>query len=259
MVDERLSIIIPALNEAPRLEGIVEQVRRLPGPTQIIVADGGSDDGTEQLLERFPEVELVRGPLGRGSQQNAGAARARGSLLWFLHADSVVPEGAATLIRRTLADPGLAGGAFRFALDAPGWKYRVIEFGVYLRAEWLGRPYGDQGYFLRRSLFEQLGGFPEQPWLEDLHFLKRWKQAGPVVVLPVKLRTSARRWRAHGALSTTLRNWSIAILDALGVSFETLDRWFGTRKKSTDGTDADVPASPDAGRNEDPLDSHARS
>src|SRR5688500_12281657 len=143
------------------------------------------------------EVIVVDGA-HRAAQMNAGAARASGDWLLFLHADSRLPPGWEDRLR---AAPAAAiGGWFRFALDDPAWQARVIERGVAWRVRLLRLPYGDQGVFVRRDAFRQLGGFAPLPLLEDVDFVRRLRRAGPVFEVPLPLLTSSRRWRRDGWL-----------------------------------------------------------
>lgn len=149
---------------------------------------------------------------------NAGAREARGRYLWFLHADCAAPAGALSELRRVLADERVALGAFRFVLDAPGAVYRLVELGVRLRCIFRRTPYGDQGLFVRREIFESIGGFEEIPILEDVRFVGAAREYGEVRVVDLPLVTSARRWRRGGVVRTTARHQLILLLDGLGVS-----------------------------------------
>ena len=155
---------------------------------------------------------------------NAGAAVASGRWLLFLHADSQLPHG----WREALADvsDAAAGGWFRFALDDPAWQARALERLVAWRVRWLRLPYGDQGLFVRREVFETLGGFREIPLLEDVEFVGRLVRTAPVEELPLPLATSPRRWRRDGWLRRSARNMTIVALYACGVPPARLTRWY---------------------------------
>jgi rSAM/selenodomain-associated transferase 2 len=217
------SVIIPTLNEADRIEATIARTREL-GPCEIIVADGGSTDGTRELASGANLA--LQTPRGRAVQQNAGAAVAHGDVLLFLHADCWLEAGALEAIQASLSDARTVGGCFRQTIDAPGIAYRVLEFGNALRVRTLGWAYGDQGLFVRREVFTALGGFPELPIMEDLYFTKRLKRAGRFQLLPQRLHVSPRRWEQAGIVRQTLRNWRLIALAHCGVSPERLARQY---------------------------------
>jgi rSAM/selenodomain-associated transferase 2 len=168
-------------------------------------------------------VIWVESTTGRGTQLNAGAARATGEWLWFVHADSRLPSGWLAAFREmTLSD--VSGGAFTFALDSPAWQARLLERAVALRVRWFNLPYGDQGLFVRRRIFESLGGFAPLPLMEDVEFVRRLTRSGPVRHLTLRLTTSARRWEHEGWLRRSVRNLTTLGLYTMGVSPERLAR-----------------------------------
>ena len=215
----KLSVVIPVLNEAPHI-GAAIQSARSAGDCEVIVVDGGSTDGTPEAAAEADQV--ISAPRGRGTQQNAGAAAACGDTLLFLHADCRLPPGCADSIARVQADPRCIGGCFRQAIDAVGARYRLLESGNAWRVRLLGWAYGDQGIFVRRSVFESLGGFPDVPLMEDLYFMKRLKRRGRFALLPDRLQVSARRWQRHGVIGQTLRNWRLITLAHCGVPLDSL-------------------------------------
>jgi rSAM/selenodomain-associated transferase 2 len=160
---------------------------------------------------------------------NAGAAAATGEWLLFLHADSTLPPGWMEAITRL--DDAVIGGWFRFALDDPAWQARVIERLTAWRVARLRLPYGDQGFFVRRRTFEAIGGFRELPLMEDVEFVRRLVRAGRVAELPLRLRTSARRWRRSGWFRRSLKNLLLVSLYFLGVNAERLARWYPARPR----------------------------
>ncbi|HBB40018.1 MAG: glycosyltransferase [Nitrospirae bacterium CG18_big_fil_WC_8_21_14_2_50_70_55] len=212
-----VSVVIPTLNEERELPSCLAALTRQVGPIEVVVVDGGSRDATCAIARSLSGVRVVECEAGRGRQMNAGARATRGDLLWFLHADCEPPAGAATAIRRALADPETALGAFRFALDARGWLYRVVEAGVRLRGYLLRLPYGDQGLFLRRTTFAALGGFCEEPLFEDLELVRAARLAGRVTILPLALPTSARRCQRDGIVRTTVRNQLLRLGERCGL------------------------------------------
>jgi rSAM/selenodomain-associated transferase 2 len=181
----------------------------------VIVVDGASEDETREIAGPLAD-RVLAGPVGRGPQMNAGAAVARGEILFFLHADTVVPEGFAAAI--VAACRNAIGGRFDVALSAPGVAFRLIEAAINLRSRWSGVFTGDQGLFIRRDVFDKLGGFPEQPLLEDLVLSRAMRRHGPVAPLRQRLHTSARRWQLHGIVHTIALMWWIRTLYFLGVS-----------------------------------------
>lgn len=219
-----ISIIIPVLNEEENLERLLSSLKRFEG-AEVIVADGGSTDRTPEIA-RHRGIRVVTGPAGRGVQQNAGARVARGDVLVFLHCDALVPDDFVSALQKVLDTPGIAAGAFRLKIDAEGLAYRMVEWGANVRAKCLGLPYGDQVLFMTREAFERAGGFPNQPLLEDVELVRRLKKFGRIGIAGTAVGTSARRWQRLGAVRTMLVNQLILIGYVLGVSPQTLARWY---------------------------------
>ena len=220
----RLSVIVPTLNEAAVIRRTLEQLRRASG-VEIVVADGGSRDATRDIAAATgADVLVVAG--GRAAQLNAGAAASRGSILLFLHADTIVPDDYAALIRRALEDPAVAAGAFSFRTDGSGAALRLVAWGANLRSSLFRWPYGDQGLFMERRVFDELGGFAPLPIMEDFELVSRLRRRGTVVTLDAAAVTSARRWEHLGALRTTVRNLVMIAGFHAGVSPERLARFY---------------------------------
>ncbi len=196
-----ISVIIPTLNEAERIASTIRRVQT-HGAAEIIVVDGGSADGTAEIAASLG-VTVLGSAANRGLQLNLGALRASGSILLFLHADTELPVDFAERIRRTLAIPGIAGGAFRFRLDGSGWQLRLVERVVALRCKLFQLPYGDQAIFVTKEMFERVGRFPESPVMEDFDFIARLKKLGRVAIAEADAVTSARRWRRIGVWRMT--------------------------------------------------------
>jgi rSAM/selenodomain-associated transferase 2 len=211
-VTARISVVVPARNEAKTIARALSRLRE-PGVVEVIVVDGGSTDETRAIAAPLAD-RVIEAPPGRARQMNAGAAAARGDILLFLHADSILPRGFAAVV--VAACERAIGGRFDVTLDAPGILFRVIERGINWRSRWTGLFTGDQGLFIRRAVFEDLGGFPEQPLLEDLALARAMKRRGPVAALRERIATSARRWQRHGVVRTVLLMWWIRGRWALG-------------------------------------------
>jgi rSAM/selenodomain-associated transferase 2 len=209
-----VSVIIPTLNEEGCLAQTLHALRQ-QGPREIIVADGGSDDGTRRAADGADC--FLAAPRGRAAQMNAGAAVAAGEGLLFLHADCVPEAGALAEAGRLLARPGVAAGCFRMRVAAEGPLYRLIDACATARVRLTGIVYGDQGLFVRRDVFERAGGFPPLRLMEDVFLSRTLSRMGRVVVAGRHLFVSPRRWQRAGLVRQTLRNWTLTALAAGGV------------------------------------------
>jgi rSAM/selenodomain-associated transferase 2 len=206
---DRVSVIIPALNEERHIAATLSAVAQSPCH-EVIVIDGGSTDTTVQHAKKAGVTVLDSKP-GRARQMNAGAVRAEGSSLLFLHADTLLPRGWAEVVPRTLSAPGVVAGAFRFRIADSFAGKSFVEWATGFRSRWLQRPYGDQGLFLSRALFEEMGGFADLPIMEDYEFSARLRRRGRIVTVGEAALTSARRWQTLGVARTTFRNqWMLA-------------------------------------------------
>lgn len=225
-----VAIVVPALDEEDHVPAALRSARRAFGAaTDLVVVDGGSDDGTRERARERARLVLEEPP-GRGRQLNAGARAARGRILVFLHADTRLQPGSGDLVRRALAEPGVSGGCFRFAVDPPappGTRWAALEAAVRLRTRLLRTATGDQAIFTTRRAFERAGGFPELPLFEDVVFVRRLRRLGRFRPVPALARTSRRRWEAEGFWSTVLRHWALRGAFAAGVAPERLARWYG--------------------------------
>jgi rSAM/selenodomain-associated transferase 2 len=211
-----LSIIVPCLNEA---EGIREALAALAPlrarGAEVIVVDGGSGDGTEQRAA--PHADCVIGaPRGRASQMNAGAARARGEILLFLHADTLLPESADTLIIDGLNRSRRGWGRFDVVITGRNPLLRVVAWLMNARSRLTGIATGDQAIFTTRSLFTAAGGYPEIALMEDIALCKQLKRFGPPLCLRHRLIASGRRWEKHGVVRTVLLMWRLRLAYWLG-------------------------------------------
>jgi uncharacterized protein len=213
---DRVSVIIPALNEERNIATTLRAVGQSPCH-EVIVVDGGSTDVTVQRAKEAGVTVMTSKP-GRARQMNAGAAAAEGGSLLFLHADTLLPPGWAEAVHRTLCAPGVAAGAFRFCIAGSFAGRSFIEWTTGLRSRWLQRPYGDQGLFLTRALFEEMGGFADLPIMEDYELSARLRRRGKIVTVGEAALTSGRRWETLGVVRTTLRNQCMLAGYHLGVS-----------------------------------------
>jgi rSAM/selenodomain-associated transferase 2 len=214
---------VPVLDEARALPGLLDHLGRLPGRWEVIVSDGGSADGTPALVR--PPARLVEAPPGRATQQNAGAAAARGDALVFLHADSRLPAGAYASLASALRDPACPGGNFRLRFDGDDGFSRSLT-AWYAVQRRLGIYYGDSTLWLRRGAWEALGGFADLPIMEDYDLVRRLERLGPTACLPGPALTSSRRWRSLGVRRTVLAWVVIRWAWLAGVPAERLARLY---------------------------------
>jgi glycosyltransferase involved in cell wall biosynthesis len=261
----KLSVIIPVLNERDTLPATIAALRACHGVAEIIVSDGGSTDGTVPWLQAQSDIVLVRSIRGKGPQMNVGAAAAfdasgpshipesaiteiaatetaftettatktiaapgpRDIALLFLHADCLISQPAIDALYTALADQQLAGGAFyiRFT-EAHPRSLRLVAWGINVRARFRNSATGDQGIFVRKSVFDSIGGAPEWPLFEDVELVRRIKRAGKFVVLKTPITVSGRRYIRHGVLRTALLIYSLRLAYWLGVPPQRLKNWF---------------------------------
>lgn len=223
-----ISVIIPTYNESATITETIGRLCPWRDDLEIIVADGGSSDGTTGLVG--PEARLVLAPRGRASQMNAGAALATGETLLFLHSDSRLPQDFLQQLALALSDRGVAGGAFKIQIDHPGLFFRLTSLGSNLRAALTGIYFGDQAIFVRRDVFQQTGGFPLIALMEDWEFSRTLRRAGKTRLLPGPVTTSARRWLIHGKWRTAWLMNKIKTLYLLGASPEDLKKLYSDRR-----------------------------
>jgi len=222
----RLSVIIPALDEAPGIVALLESLQALRRRGhEVIVVDGGSSDTTLALAAPLADRALAA-PRGRAMQMQAGALQAGGNVLWFLHADSRIPQDAERFIAAALQSPGAQWGRFDVKLADAGPLLRLVARLMNLRARLSGIVTGDQGLFVRRAAFTRSGGFPPIPLMEDIALSRTLKRISRPVVAAAKLQTSARRWQRHGTLRTILAMWLLRFGYWLGLRPQLLARYY---------------------------------
>lgn len=203
-----LSIIIPTLNEAANLPALLAELAPLQARgAQIIVADGGSTDASRDLLPAA--VEWLDAPRGRARQMNAGAAQASGSVLWFVHADTRLPAEADQLIEAALAGGRHCWGRFDLRIDGRPWLLKVVARLISWRSRLTSIATGDQGIFVLRSHFETLGGYADQPLMEDIELCMRLRQLSAPACIGTRLSTSGRRWEQRGVWRTIWLMWRL--------------------------------------------------
>lgn len=218
-----LSIIIPVLNEAPLLKEFLGHLRTLGPALEIIVVDGGSSDETTAIAGVLAH-RVLTASRGRASQMNAGAAIARGDVLWFLHADLKAPWNAVAQIAALLANPKIVGGCFRLRYPRRQWVYRVSDSLGNRGVNVFGFALGDHGIFCRRSAFERAGGYPIVPILEDAEMYRRLRRLGGMNQLPEEIVSSPRTFERWGPYRTTSVYFLILVLYVMGAPIEWLNR-----------------------------------
>ncbi|MGF2038128.1 MAG: TIGR04283 family arsenosugar biosynthesis glycosyltransferase [Nostoc sp. CmiVER01] len=224
----KISIIIPAINEAGNIKKAIATTQANLH-IEVIVVDGGSSDDTVAIAQSLG-VKIISSSPGRAVQMNRGAVAASGEILLFLHADTCLPTGFDDMVRTALQQPETVAGAFKLQIDASLLSLRWVELGVNLRSHFYQMPYGDQAIFLTKAAFQQIGGFPELFIMEDFELMRRLKRIGRIVIIPTPVVTSARRWLKKGVFKTTLLNQIVIIAYLLGVSPKRIRCWYRQEK-----------------------------
>jgi rSAM/selenodomain-associated transferase 2 len=227
-LDKKYSFILPVLNEAAIINATLDHLKALEGSDQCeyIVVDGTPDGSTIKTVAGRDAL-CMTSPRGRALQMNTGAAAAKGDILIFLHADTLLPRNALRLIARTMTRQGLVGGAFDLRIGSERWMLRIIAWIASMRSRLTKIPYGDQAIFIRTDYFERVGRYPEIPLMEDVALMRSIKRAGGMIgFIPEPVTTSARRWEEEGILYGTLRNWLLVSAYLLGVSPERLVKYY---------------------------------
>jgi rSAM/selenodomain-associated transferase 2 len=223
-----ISVIVPVRDDPPEAAGAFARFAA-PPESELLVADGGASEATREAF-RVAGARVLTSSGSRGARLAGAAAKARGDVLFFLHADSRPPDGALALIRQSL-DGGVDGGAFSLAYEGADLPMRWIAWWANRRSRF-GLPFGDQGIFCRRAAYERAGGFRDLPICDDVDLVRRLRRAGPFVVRREKTVTSPRRYRDVGALRQVLRTWGVLLGYYTGAPPEALSRWYEGRRRS---------------------------
>ncbi|UCD31261.1 MAG: TIGR04283 family arsenosugar biosynthesis glycosyltransferase [Desulfobacterales bacterium] len=224
----RISIIIPAKNEADNLKQTLVNIDSTDGK-EVILADGGSMDGTVHLAKCLG-LKIVNSSPPKSKQMNEGALRASGDILLFLHADTRLPENFDNHVRQCFKQPDVVAGAFELGINANKPVFRLIERLANWRSHRLKLPYGDQAIFVLSDIFHQLDGFPDIPIMEDFKLIKQLRRIGEVITLPFPVITSSRRWENLGILRTTLINQIVIAMYYARVPPNLIARWYHRSK-----------------------------
>ena len=219
-----VSIVIPTYNEVSLIGHLLARLHDTAPGSEVIVADGGSEDGTiDAVGER---AVVIRAEKGRAIQMNAGARAATGNVLWFLHADCQPPDRAVELIRSALEDESVVGGGFRWGLEPSTWYYEFCTRAAHLKNRLRKNLFGDMGIFVRTDIFNGLGGYAEIPLMEEVEFNRRLRRKGRTVILDEVLRSSDRKLAKEGWLWAFIKNDIIKAAYALGFSPHFLAKFY---------------------------------
>ena len=222
----KISIIIPTLNESLLLQRLLCGLNKIiDSQGEIIVVDGGSNDNTLEIASKYAHQVFVT-EQGRATQMNYGAAFAKGEVLFFLHADSMLTTNAFQKLKEIVKESAYVGGAFRLQIDSNKLLLSIISQVVNLRSRFFHLVYGDQGIFVRKKKFLEIGKFLITPLMEDVEFYGRLRASGKTVILNEKILTSARRWEKEGILYATFRNWLLLIMYYMGIPAKQLEKLY---------------------------------
>jgi rSAM/selenodomain-associated transferase 2 len=221
---QRISVILPVLNEEHVIASTLQALLSLM-PYEIIVVDGGSTDGTRAVCDQFAVRVLTSEP-GRARQMNCGARDATGDVLLFLHADTTLPASALKHISAAMYDPDCPAGRFDVEIEGVHWMLKIIARLINYRSRITKIATGDQALFVRRSVFETMGGFQDIPLMEDIAFCRALKRIGPMACLRTCAITSGRRWERNGVWRTIIKMWALKLGYLAGVSPERLKQYY---------------------------------
>lgn len=220
-----VSVVIPVLHEGERINEVLQALKLAASgvPYEAIIVDGDEAGGTIARIMNNDEVTTLIASRGRALQMNAGAARARGEVLLFLHADTLLPPCALTKIIEALSDSRVIGGAFDLGFQNRRWIFQITGKCASWKHRLTRVPYGDQAIFMLKSYFQEMGGYARIPLMEDVELMRRVKRRkGRIIILPDRVATSSRKWEKDGVIYTILRNWILQSLYLVGVPAEKL-------------------------------------
>jgi len=218
----RVAVVIPVLNELAQLPRLLDRCREWMAD-EVILVDGGSTDGSLELLQKSG-VRWLATRRGRATQMNTGASQLNSDIILFLHVDTTISSSNILAIGKAMQEPEIVGGRFDVRLSGANPAFRIIEFFINWRSRITRISTGDQAIFVRRTVFDRLGGFPDQPLMEDVEFSKRLKHAGRIKCLREKVVTSSRRWERDGILRTVILMWWLRLCYRLGADPARLKR-----------------------------------
>jgi len=220
MAEISIAAIVPVFNEVQLLPEKLVSLKAL-NVEELVIVDGGSTDGTQQLLEKAGVCWLA-GVKGRAAQMNAGAGQCKSDILLFIHIDTEMYEGDMSIIRSVMNQPDMVGGRFDVRLSGRHPACRMISWFINARSRLTKISTGDQALFVRRGIFERMGGFANLPLMEDIEFSTRLKEEGGIACLRQTVTTSSRRWQQHGIVSTILLMWKLRLFYWLGTPADKL-------------------------------------
>lgn len=222
-----ISIVIPTYNESAIIGSTLRRLNEIiTSQDEIIVVDGSSEDKTREIAREFPNVILIISRRGRAFQMNAGAKIAKGEYLLFLHADVQIDKICLSMLKNRICGNEIQWGWFALTLDSPRFIYRVIEMGANLRNRFTGIPLGDHGIFVKKDMFDIIGGFSEIPIMEDLEFVKKMNIVTNGIEIKSPVKISVRRFEHSGIIRTLSIMWVLKILYYFGVSPERLAKYY---------------------------------
>lgn len=218
-----ISVIIPTLNEETN---IADTIKSITAPSvEIIVCDGGSTDATRKIAKKHGAI-VVESERGRGFQQNKGTAIAKAAILLFLHADTLLPKNFLKEVFKILSTSGTSAGAFRLKISGSNQALNIVQFFTNLRSIFFQLPYGDQAIFVKKNLFQKVGGFPDITIMEDYVLVRKLKKHGRILISPCSVITSGRRWDTIGYLKTLIINQLMIISYHMNVKIERLENLY---------------------------------
>jgi len=222
-----ISVVIPTYNESAIIDTTLTSLyEAISSEDEIIVVDGLSEDGTKEIVRKFPKVKLFTSKRGRAVQMNVGAEKAKGEYVLFLHADILISERCIATLKNQIRANKVLWGWFSIRLDSHRFIFRIIEIGANLRTRLTGTPLGDHGIFVRKDAFSNIGGFPEIPIMEDIEFVQKIKGVSKGIEIKSPIQISVRRFENSGIIRTFITMWILRILYYLGIPAAKLARYY---------------------------------